>query len=121
MFSTEENVTCNCPEQCERFQKQLDHQPAYKKYIEAFNKEIDNILKDNSVFKYYKTAAGIDKSYGIEKLRDKWIDYHYIEEFALAPTDDDKECLREFIIRQLNSNYLFISIFDIILCVLALL
>ena len=45
----------------------------------------------------------------LEKLRDKWIDYHYIDEFDLAPTDDDKECLREFIIRQLKSNYIFES------------
>ena len=121
MFSTEENVTCDCTEQCERFQKQLDHQPAYKKYIEAFNQEIDNILKENSAYKFYQTRSSIDESFGIEKLRDKWIDYHYIDEFDLAPTDDDKECLREFIIRQLKSNYIFISIFNIILCVFALL
>ena len=125
-FTSDKTVTCNCPEThsepyyCEDLQGILDKQKVLKEYIEAFTDEVEDILDDDDYLEYVKITEDSD-TFGIKKLKEKWIEYEQAEEISQAPTDDDKDCVRDYYISKLGSNKLYLNLFGIVLSILALL
>ena len=125
-FTSDETVICNCPGtdselySCKYLQGILDKQKVLKDYIEAFTDEVEDILDDDDYLEYVKIFQDSD-TFGIKKLKEKWIEYDQAEEISQAPTDDDKDCVRDYYISQLGSNKLYLNLFGIVLSILALL
>ena len=119
-FESDYTTTCKCP--CDDYRDSLERKTVWNDYVKALTEEIDDILEDEERYKYYHlTSFDSDKSFGIKKLKEKWIEYDNFEEISLAPSEDDKDCVRDFYIGQLSSNKLYLSVFGILLSALALL
>ena len=65
--------------------------------------------------------TGDDDTFGIKKLKEKWVEVEYYSKIADAASEDDKDCVRDYYIRQMSSNKLYFSLFGLILFALALL
>ena len=81
---------------------------------------IDDILKEDKYLEAYKFGDE-DKTFGIKKLREKYIEYSKAEEISQASTDDEKDCVRDYYIRQLSSKTLYINLLGVALFAIALL
>ena len=94
----------------------------WKNFVTELEKHIDDILEDDDYLEY-QALDGYDTylSFGIKELQKLWIEYHQKAEIEAAADDDAKECVREYYLRQLNSNKLYISLFGLLLSVVALL
>ena len=60
-------------------------------------------------------------SFGIKELQKLYIEYMHKKKIDAAADDDAKDCVREYYLRQLSSNKLYISLFGLLLSVVALL
>ena len=124
-FTSDETTPCDCQTDsetysCKYLQGILDKQKVLKEYIEAFTDEVEDILDDDDYLEYVKIFQDSD-TFGIKKLKEKWIEYDQAEEISQAPTDDDKDCVRDYYISKLGSNKLYFNLFGIVLSILALL
>ena len=119
-FASDTTKTCNCNVDCSYLQSDKDTQPAYDEYVKAFSDEIDDILDDDDYLEYYM-LTGDDDTFGIKKLKEKWVEVEHYSEIADAASEDDKDCVRDYYIRQMSSNKLYFSLFGLILFALALL
>lgn len=122
-FDTDKTVNCQCSgnydDSCSTYQEYKDSQSALDEYVKAFSDKIDDILDDDEYLEHYMLNEDED-TFGIKKLREKWVEYDKYSEIASA-SEDDKDCVRDFFIRQLSSRKLFLNIFGIALFALALL
>ena len=80
----------------------------------------DDILDDDDYLEYYMLTKD-DNTFGIKKLKEKWVEVEHYSEIADAASEDDKDCVRDYYIRQMSSNKLYFSLFGLILFALALL
>lgn len=95
-----------------------------KAFIEEFNKHIEDILKDDDYLEDYFRDISIyynnKMTFGIKKLKEKWIEIEKFDEIDAA-AEDDKDCVRDYYVRQLSSSHLYISMYAVILFALVLL
>ena len=114
-------VNCDDDEDgCSALQSDKDRQPAFDEYVKAFSDEIDDILDNDDYLEYYMLTED-DNTFGIKKLKEKWVEVEHYSEIADAASEDDKDCVRDYYIRQMSSNKLYFSLFGLILFALALL
>ena len=119
-FESDYTTTCFCP--CDNYRERLERKTEWNDYVKALTEEIDDILEDEERYQYYQlNSFDYDQSFGIKKLKEKWIEYYKFDEISLASSEDDKDCVRDYYIRQLSSNKLYLSVFGILLSALALL
>ena len=119
-FESDYTTTCFCP--CDSDRERLERKAEWNDYVKALTEEIDDILEDEERYQYYQlTSFDSDQSFGIKKLKEKWIEYYKFDEISLASSEDDKDCVRDYYIRQLSSNKLYLSVFGILLSALAFL
>ena len=124
-FGTDVTVKCNCEGGsggdygCSYLSGILENQDAWNKYAEEFAKHADDIIEDDDYLEIAK-LSGDSNAFGIKKLREKYVEYRYYDKISQAPTDDDKDCVRDYYARQLSSNKLYMNIFGIALLALVL-
>lgn len=102
---------------CDDLRNDIKLQPILEDYIKAYKKHIDDILNDEKYFKIYLTYFD---TFGIKELKEKYIEYNYAKEIAAAATEEEKDCVRDYFIRQLSSGGLFVNLFGIFLLILVL-
>lgn len=124
-FGTDVTVKCNCEGAtgeeyyCSSLSYTLERQDAWNKYSEEFAKHVDDIIEDDDYLEIAKLSRDSD-AFGIKKLREKYVEYSYYDKISQAPTDDDKDCVRDYAVRQMSSNKLYMNLFGIALFALAL-
>ena len=129
-FDTEKNFEVSCtgsiPELGGVYYDDLKSsflgQANWNKYVEKLDNYIDDILEDDEYLEY-QSLDGIDVTitFGIKELQKLYIEYLHRRKIEAAADDDAKECVREYYLRQLSSNKLYISLFGLFLSVVALL
>ena len=123
-FSSDETIKCNCPGtyserySCESLKQELDLQKVFDEYIKEFTDNLDDILDDDDYLEYYMFTHD-DDTFGIKNLKEKYVEYNNFYQIASA-SEDDKDCVRDFFVRQLSSNKLYISLFGLVLFIFAL-
>ena len=126
-FATNVTVKCNCDNTssedrlgCDNYQNEYRRQAAFIEYSTELKEHIDDILKEDKYLEAYKFGDE-HKTFGIKKLREKYIEYSKAEEISQASTDDEKDCVRDYYIRQLSSKTLYINLLGVALFAIALL
>ena len=121
-FASDVTVSCDCDSSsgCAQLQNDIDTQEVYNKYIEEVTDRINDILEDEDVIENYKITKDAN-SFGIKKLKELYVEYAHYDEIALAESDDDKDCVRDYFIRQMSSNKLYLSFYGLVLLALSLL
>ena len=126
-FATDVTVKCNCDDSpsgdiwgCSAFQNEFRKQAAFIEYSNELKKHIDDILKEDKYLEAYKIGSE-DDTFGIKKLREKYIEYNKVTEISQASTDDEKDCVRDYYIRQLSSKTIYINLLGLALFAISLL
>ena len=125
-FDTDVKVQCKCATsmaylpKCSDLQDDLNTQEPMNAYTAEYAKQIEDILDDDDVLKYY-ALKNEDLTLGKKKLRELYVEYYHYSKIALAAAEDDKDCVRDFYITLLSSNYLYFNMLEIAFCALALL
>ena len=127
-FSSEETYTVSCSDYIPELDSDYSalkkanyDKDEWKNFVEKLDKYREDILEDDDNLEY-KALDNLDVyTFGIKELQKLWIEYTCKAEIDAAADDDAKECVREYCLRQLSSNKLYISLFGLLLSVVALL
>ena len=128
-FDTDKNYEVSCTDNISELGTSYDYlkstvngQAEWNKYAEELENYIDDILEDDDYLEYQALdGKDIDVSFGIKELQKLYIEYMHKKKIDAAADDDSKDCVREYYLRQLSSNKLYISLFGLLLSVVALL
>ena len=124
-FASDVTVQCKCTasmaylDECSTLQDDLNTQEAMNAFSAEFAEQIEDILNDDDALTHYALTSDIH-TFGNKKLRELYVEYYFYSKIALA-AEDDKDCVRDFYITLLSSNYLYFNMLEIAFCALALL
>ena len=79
----------------------------FNKYKEQYAKELPDVLADEDI----KKSTVNTNHFGIKKLIEYYVDYYYKD---VIPSED-RDCVRDFFIRQEGGSYIKVSILSLLL------